>query len=432
MNADSGTAGLRTVDRDPPTAAPVGIEEVRGARELLAGVTRTTPVARSRALGEAVGGPVWFKCENLQRTGSFKIRGAFTRLARLADEERARGVVAASAGNHAQGVALAATLLGIDATVFMPAGAALPKVEATRGYGAHVRLGGTTVDEALAGALEHAERTGAVLIHPFDHPDVIAGQGTVGLEILEQVPDVATVLVATGGGGLLGGIAAAVKAQRPEVRVIGVQAAGAAAWPASLAAGEPVPLGGMRTIADGIAVGRPGDVTFRQVEALVDELTVVGEDALSRALLFSLERAKMLVEPAGAAPVAALLDDPARFTPPVVAVLSGGNVDPLVLLHVIQNGMAATARYLSLVVRIGDRPGALATLLTRVGELGANVIDVEHTRISATVPMGEVDVAVSLEMRGPEHCRELVTALRDAGHRVTVTGVPEGDPRLGA
>jgi threonine dehydratase len=409
----------------------VGIAEIEAARELLAGVTRATPVARSRALTDAVGGPVWFKCENLQRTGSFKIRGAFTRLARLSDEERAGGVVAASAGNHAQGVALAAQLLGIDATVFMPAGAALPKVEATRGYGARVRLGGATVDEALVGALEHAERTGAVLIHPFDHPDVIAGQGTVGLEILEQVPDVATVLVATGGGGLLGGIAAAVKAQRPGVRVVGVQAAGAAAWPASLAAGEPMALGGMRTIADGIAVGRPGDVTFRQVEALVDEFTVVGEDALSRALLFSLERAKMLVEPAGAAPVAALLDDPEHFAPPVVAVLSGGNVDPLVLLHVIQNGMAATARYLSLVVRIGDRPGALATLLTRVGELGANVIDVEHTRISATVPMGEVDVAVSLEMRGPEHCRELVTALRDAGHRVTVTGVPEGDPRLG-
>ncbi|MFR9801674.1 threonine ammonia-lyase [Pseudonocardia sp. RS010] len=406
--------------------------EIRAARELLAGVTRVTPVARSRALGEAVGGPVWFKCENLQRTGSFKIRGAFTRLARLADEERARGVVAASAGNHAQGVALAAKLLGIEATVFMPDGAALPKVEATRCYGAHVRLAGGTVDEALVGALDHAERTGAVLIHPFDHPDVIAGQGTVGLELLEQVPDVATVLVATGGGGLLGGIAAAVKAQRPEVRVVGVQAAGAAAWPGSLAAGEPVALGGMRTIADGIAVGRPGDVTYRQVEALVDEFTVVGEDALSRALLFSLERAKMLVEPAGAAPVAALLDAPEHFRPPVVAVLSGGNVDPLVLLHVIQNGMAATARYLSLAVRIGDRPGALAALLTRVGELGANVIDVEHTRISATVPMGEVDVAVSLEMRGPEHCRELVTALRHAGHRVTVTGVPEGDPRLGS
>ncbi|GAA4560229.1 threonine ammonia-lyase [Pseudonocardia xishanensis] len=410
---------------------PVGVADILAARELLAGVTRTTPVARSRALSEAVGGPVWFKCENLQRTGSFKIRGAFTRLSGLTAEERAHGVVAASAGNHAQGVALAARLLGIEATVFMPTGAALPKVDATRGYGAAVRLAGETVDEALAAALDHSAHTGAVLIHPFDHPAVVAGQGTVGLEIIDQVPDVATVLVATGGGGLLGGVAAAVKDRRPAARVVGVQAAGAAAWPASLAAGEPLPLGAMRTIADGIAVGRPGDVTFRQVEALVDGFVTVGEESLSRALLFSLERAKMLVEPAGVAPVAALLDDPGRFEPPVVAVLSGGNVDPLVLLHVIQNGMASAARYLSLQVRVGDRPGALAALLTGVGELGANVIDVEHTRISATVPMGEVDVALSMEMRGPEHCRELVVALRAAGHQVTVTGVPEGDPRLG-
>jgi threonine dehydratase len=413
-----------------PTSAPVGIAEIRAARELLSGVTRTTPIAHSRALSDAVSGPVWFKCENLQRTGSFKIRGAFTRLARLSPDERAHGVVAASAGNHGQGVALAAQLLGIQATVFMPGGAALPKVDATRGYGAQVRHAGATVDEALAAAREHAERTGAVLIHPFDHPDVVAGQGTVGLEIVEQVPDVATVLVATGGGGLLGGVAAAVKAERPGTRVVGVQAAGAAAWPPSLAAGEPRALESMRTIADGIAVGRPGDVTYRQVEALVDEFVTVGEDALSRALLFSLERAKMLVEPAGVAPVAALLEGPDRYEPPVVAVLSGGNVDPLVLLHVIQNGMAATARYLSLQVRVGDRPGALAALLTRVGKLGANVIDVAHTRIVATVPMGEVDVALSLEMRGPEHCRELVAALRSAGHQVTVTGVPDDDPRL--
>ncbi|WP_344415107.1 threonine ammonia-lyase [Pseudonocardia ailaonensis] len=415
---------------DVTTGPPVGLAEIRAARELLAGVTRATPVALSRALSDAIGGPVWFKCENLQRTGSFKIRGAYTRLARLPESERARGVVAASAGNHAQGVALAAQLLGIRATVFMPAGAAIPKVDATRGYGAEVLLGGETVDDALVAAIAHAERTGAELIHPFDHPDVVAGQGTVGLELLEQVPDVATVLVAAGGGGLLGGVAAAIKAQRPDVRVVGVQAAGAAAWPGSLAAGGPVALGEMRTIADGIAVGRPGDLTFRQVEATVDEFVTVGEDSISRALLFCLERAKLLVEPAGAATVAALLGDPGRFAAPAVAVLSGGNVDPLVLLHVIQNGMASAARYLSLQVRVGDRPGALAALLTGVGGLGANVIDVEHSRISATVPMGEVDVALSLEMRGPEHCRELVAALRSAGHRVVVTGVPDGDPRV--
>jgi threonine dehydratase len=361
---------------------------------------------------------VWLKCENLQRTGSFKIRGAYTRISRLDPAERARGVVAASAGNHAQGVALAAQMLGIKATVFMPERAAIPKVGATRGYGAEVHLVGETIDGSIAAATEFAERTGAVFVHPFDHPDVIAGQGTVGLEVLEQVPDVRTVLVCTGGGGLVGGIAAAVKGQRPDVTVVGVQAEGAAAWPPSLAAGEPRALGSMRTVADGIAVGRPGDVTFPQVAALVDEIVTVGEDALSRALLHCLERAKLLVEPAGAAAVAALLEHPQRFATPAVAVLSGGNVDPLVLLHMIEHGMAAAARYLSLRVRVGDRPGALAELLALVASLGANVLDVSHSRISGNLPLGDVEVALSMETRGPEHCAELVRALQGAGHTV--------------
>jgi threonine dehydratase len=401
-----------------PTTAPVGLEDVRAARELLAGVVSPTPMAGSRALSELCGGPVWLKCENLQRTGSFKIRGAYTRIARLDPEQRARGVVAASAGNHAQGVALAAQMLGIRATVFMPERAAIPKVGATRGYGAEVHLVGETIDGSIAAATDFADRTGAVFVHPFDHRDVIAGQGTVGLEVLEQVPDVRTVLVCTGGGGLLGGIAAAVKAQRPEVAVVGVQAEGAAAWPASLAAGAPRALTTMRTVADGIAVGRPGEVTFPQVAALVDEIVTVGEDALSRALLHCLERAKLLVEPAGAAAVAALMEHPQRFATPAVAVLSGGNVDPLVLLHVIEHGMAAAARYLSLRVRVRDRPGALAELLTLVGSLGANVLDVSHSRITGSLPLGDVEVALAMETRGPEHCTELVDALRAAGHSV--------------
>ena len=400
------------------TVPPVGLADVRAARELLAGVVTQTPMAGSRGLSELCGGPVWLKCENLQRTGSFKIRGAYTRIARLDPTLRAGGVVAASAGNHAQGVALAAQMLGIHATVFMPEQAAIPKVGATRGYGAEVRLVGETIDGSIAAATEFAERTGGVFVHPFDHSDVIAGQGTVGLEILEQVPDVRTVLVCTGGGGLLGGVAAAVKGQRPDVTVVGVQAAGAAAWPASLAAGSPQSLASMRTIADGIAVGRPGKVTFPQVAALVDEIITVDEDALSRALLHCLERAKLLVEPAGAAAVAALLEHPGRFETPAVAVLSGGNVDPLVLLHVIQHGMAAAARYLSLRVRVGDRPGALAELLTLVGSLGANVLDVAHSRISGALSMGEVEVVLAMETRGPEHCAELVDALRAAGHAV--------------
>jgi threonine dehydratase len=410
---------------DARSAPPVGLAEIRAARALLADVITATPTTPSRALSELCAGPVLLKCENLQRTGSFKIRGAYTRLRLLDPGRRAAGVVAASAGNHAQGVALAAQLLGIRATVFMPERAAIPKVGATRAYGAEVHLVGETIDVAIATAVEFAERTGAEFVHPFDHPDIIAGQGTVGLEILEQVPDVATVLVCTGGGGLLGGIAAAVKAQRPEVAVIGVQAAGAAAWPESLAAGAPLALARMRTIADGIAVGRPGDVTFAQVSALVDDMLTVDDDALSRALLLCLERNKMLIEPAGAAAVAALMQHPDRFPTPAVAVLSGGNIDPLVLLHVIQHGMAAAARYLSLRVRVGDRPGALAELLGQLGHLGANVVEVEHSRIAVELPLGQVEVALALETRGPEHCAEIVAALRAAGHDVVDVAAAE-------
>jgi threonine dehydratase len=399
----------------PTAAPPVGPADVAAARELLAGVVGVTPLANARALSELCAGPVLLKCENLQRTGSFKIRGAYTRIARLDPGHRARGVVAASAGNHAQGVALAARVLGVSATVFMPEQAALPKVGATRGYGANVELVGATVDESIAAAHAFAERSGAVLVHPFDHVDVIAGQGTVGLEIVEQLPDAATVLVPLGGGGLLGGVAAAV----PDgVRVVGVQAAGAAAWPPSLVARAPTALTAMRTLADGIAVGRPGDVTFRQVTALVDEIVTVDDDALSRALLYCLERAKLLVEPAGAAAVAALLEHPRRFPTPVVAVLSGGNVDPVVLGHVIRHGMVVAARYVELRIRIADRPGALAALLTLIGEQGANVLDVAHSRISGALHVGEVDVAVSLETRGVEHRAQLVSAVAAAGHRV--------------
>ncbi|HVH24116.1 MAG TPA: threonine ammonia-lyase [Pseudonocardia sp.] len=411
-----------TQDQQVPSregrVAPVGLDDVLAARELLAGIVSTTPIAGSRALSELCAGPVWFKCENLQRTGSFKIRGAYTRIARLDAEQRARGVVAASAGNHAQGVALAAHALGIAADVFMPAQAALPKVAATRGYGAEVHLVGDTVEDSIAAAGEFAQRTGAVLVHPFDHRDVIAGQGTVGLEVLEQVPDVRTVLVGTGGGGLLGGVAAAVKGRRPDVQVVGVQAAAAACWPPSLLADTPTQLPSMRTVADGIAVGRPGDVTFSQVTALVEEIVTVGEDAIARALLHCLERAKLLVEPAGAVTVAALLEFPRRFPTPAVAILSGGNIDPLVLLHVTQHGMAAAARYLSLRVRVRDRPGALAELLGLVGSLGANVLDVAHSRIFESLPLGDVEVELKLETRGPVHRTDVVNALLGAGHSV--------------
>jgi threonine dehydratase len=301
----------------------------------------------------------------------------------------------------------------------MPVTAALPKLAATRGYGAHVHLTGDVVEEALAAARRFADDTGAVFIHPFDHPDVLAGQGTVGLEVLEQVPDVATVLVPTGGGGLLGGIAAAIKGIKPDVRVVGVQAEGAAVWPASLAAGTPVQLLQRHTMADGIAVSEVGSVSFAHVSTLVDEILTVGEEALSQALLLCLERAKMLVEPAGAAAVAALLDSGAGFPGPTCAVLSGGNVDPLLLMHLIRHGLSASGRLAALRVTVPDRPNELATLLARVGSSGANVVDVAHSRSAGSLAVGYVLVELSLETRGPEHCAELVADLGAAGYRVT-------------
>lgn len=393
-------------------------EDVRAAAELLEGVAVRTPMEESRWLSGLAGGPVRLKCENLQRTGSFKARGAYVRIARLSDEERARGVVAASAGNHAQGVALAAQLLGTKATVFMPEGAPIPKEKATRGYGADVVFRGGYLEDCLDAAREFADRTGAVLIHPFDHADVVAGQATCGLEIIEQAPEVRTVLVPTGGGGLLAGIALAVKSVRPDVRVVGVQAEGAAAWPDSLSAGHPVALPSMSTMADGIAVGLPGEVTFAMVRDLVDDVVTVGEESLSRALLALVERAKMVVEPAGAAAVAALLDAPDRFETPAVAVLSGGNIDPLLLSKVIRHGLAAAGRYLYLRVTIPDRPGGLATLLAEVGEVGANVLEVAHERISPSLAIDEVEVRLQLETRSAAHADDLRRRLREHGYRV--------------
>ncbi|GHF16147.1 threonine ammonia-lyase [Streptomyces morookaense] len=397
---------------------PVTLGDVLAAQRMLAGVCRTTPLVVSRHLSAAAGTPVRLKCENLQRTGSFKVRGAYVRIARLAPDERAAGVVAASAGNHAQGVALAASLLGVRSTVFMPEGAPLPKLAAARAYGAEVRLHGRSLDDALDAARAYAQETGAVLVHPYDHPDVIAGQGTVGLEILEQCPEAGTVVVGMGGGGLAAGIAVAVKGLRPDVRIVGVQAAGAAAYPPSLAAGRPVTLRAPVTMADGIRVGRPGDVPFRIVARLVDEVRTVSEDELAAALLLCLERAKMVVEPAGASPVAALLSAPGSFAGPVVAVLSGGNVDPLLLQAVLRHGMAVAGRYLSLRVRLTDRPGALAALLEVLSAAGANVLDISHVRTDPRLGLAEAEVELHLETQGREHCAELDAALRDAGYPV--------------
>ncbi|MEU8591544.1 threonine ammonia-lyase [Streptomyces sp. NPDC048664] len=396
----------------------VTLDDVRGAQKMLSGIARVTAVEGSRHLSQLVGAPVLLKCENLQRTGSFKLRGAYVRIAGLLPEERAAGVVAASAGNHAQGVALASSLLGVRSTVFMPRSAPLPKISATLEYGADVRLEGQVVDETLAAAQEYAEATGAVFIHPFDHPDIIAGQGTVGLEILEQCPQARTIVVGVGGGGLAAGVATAVKTLRPDVRVVGVQAEGAAAYPPSLAAGHPVAVRDPATMADGIKVGLPGDVPFRIVRDLVDEVRTVPEDALSAAVLLCLERAKLVVEPAGAGPVAALLSDPGAFEGPVVAVLSGGNVDPVLLQRILRHGMAAQGRYLAVRLRLTDRPGALATLLGTLSSTDANVLDVSHIRTDPRLGLAEAEVELHLETKGPEHCAEVGQTLRKAGYTV--------------
>ncbi|QDO89718.1 threonine ammonia-lyase [Ornithinimicrobium ciconiae] len=413
-----------------PTTPTVTPADIDAAREVLAGVIQPTPMEFSQALSTLAGTSVHLKCENMGRAGSFKIRGAYNRMAGLSAEERARGVVAASAGNHAQGVALAAKLLGIEATVFMPNGASMPKLRATRGYGATVEQVGSTIDDCIERARAFEQETGAVFIPPFDHPAIVAGQGTCGLEILEQVPDVGTILVCLGGGGLLAGIATAVKAVRPDVRVIGVQAEEAAAWPGSLAAGHPVAVSSMTTMADGIAVGRPGDVPFDLVRDLVDSVETVGEDSIARAMLFLLERAKLVVEPAGAAAAAHLMNQAAAageepaFDPdkPVVVVLSGGNIDTLLMLRIIRTGLGIAGRYLQFRVTVPDRPGSLSALLALLAEERANVLEVQHGRTTAALRVHEVQIGVTVETDGHEHSDRVVQALNHHGYRPVLAG----------
>ncbi|MCZ4066150.1 threonine ammonia-lyase [Microbacterium sp. H37-C3] len=398
--------------------------DLDAAAAVLDGVVTRTPMEYSEHLSDLLGVPVHLKLENLQRTGSFKIRGATYRLSRLSEEERARGVVAASAGNHAQGVALAAQKLGIRATIFMPLGVPVPKLLATRGYGADVVLEGATVETPLRLAAEFAERTGAVLIHPFDHPDVITGQGTLGLELVDQVPDIETLLIPIGGGGLIAGVAAAVKgraaAEGRRVRVIGVQAENAAAYPSSLAAGMPLAVETTPTIADGIAVARPGDETFAVIRELVDEVVTVSDDDIARALLVLLERAKQVVEPAGAVGVAAILAGKVTASGPTVAVLSGGNIDPLLLQRVVAHGLAASGRYMTLQIPLPDRPGQLARVSELLSVAGANVIEVLHTRHGQGLQISEVILQLSVETRGEEHRAQVIAILEDAGFAPTV------------
>lgn len=398
---------------------PVSLHDIQKAQTLLRNIIQPTLLDFSQNLSDRAGIDVYLKCENLNRTGSFKIRGAYNRMAHLTDEEKSRGVVAASAGNHAQGVALAARLLGINATIVMPHGASSPKLLATLGYGAKVEQTGHTIDECLIRAKEIEQTTGAILIHPFNHMDIIAGQGTCGLEILEQCPDVKTILVSTGGGGLLAGITMAVKSLRPDVKVIGVQAEQAAAYPLSLKNGKPVAIKNMNTMADGIAVGCPGEIAFEIIQSLTDAIETVSENSLSGALLFLLERSKLVVEPAGAATVAHLLDLPAgHYQGPLVAVLSGGNIDPVLLMRIIRHGMAAEGRYMHFRVRVPDRPGSLANLLNYLAGLSANVLEVEHVRTSSELLIDEVEISIQIETMGFEHQEKVVASLKKDGYQL--------------
>jgi threonine dehydratase len=400
------------------TGELVSLADVQEARRTLEGVVVRTPLDRSRAMSASIGGDVFVKCENLQRTGSFKTRGAYSRISRLGAVERAAGVVAASAGNHAQGVALAASLSGISSTVFMPEAAPLPKLEATKRYGAEVVLTGRNLSDAVSAAQAYADAHGAVFVHPFEHPHIIAGQGSVGCEIVEQLGDVGTVVVPVGGGGLISGIAVALRGLADAVHIVGVQALGAASFSPSLEADRPVELESVSTIADGIAVSCPGDLTLAHVQRLVDDIVCVSDDAIAEALVFSAERMKLVLEPAGAVGVAAILENAADFTPPVVVVLSGGNIDPLLLLRVIRFGMSAAGRYFAFHTRIADQPGSLHRLLGCVAEVGANVVGVEHHREGVRVHLGDVDVALQVETRGPEHIAELVERLSKEGYEI--------------
>lgn len=404
----------------PKTIIGPTLAEFQEARDRVSGVAEITPMESSRYLAEVLGSPVFLKCENLQRTGSYKIRGAYNRISRLSDEEKARGVVAASAGNHAQGVAFAARELGIASTIFMPLGVALPKLQATRAYGAEVVLRGHTVSEPLRAAAEFARTTGAVFIHPFDHPDVVAGQGTVGLEILDQRPDVDTIVIPIGGGGLISGVASAVK-QRAAldgkiVRIIGVQAVNASPYPLSLRNGTPTEVTITPTIADGIAVARPGELNFEIVQAMVDEVVTVTEDDMAKALLVLLERAKLVVEPAGAAGVAAILAGKVTASGTTVVILSGGNIDPLMMERVISHGLSTSERYLRLRIPLPDRPGQLARTAAIVAEANANVVEVLHTRHSNGMQISQVELELHIETRGPEHAEEVLARLRDEGY----------------
>jgi threonine dehydratase len=396
----------------------IPLDDIRAAAENLRGVAHRTPLWRSQTFSEWAGCDVYLKFENQQRTGSFKIRGAYTKLSRLTDQQRAAGVIAPSAGNHAQAVAFAARLAGVPATVYMPGTASLAKVGATEGYGARVELAGDSVDDAVEAALTAAKRDGVTLMHPFDDEAVITGQGTVGLEILEDVPDVDTVVVPLGGGGLLSGIACAIKQQLPQVRVVGVQAAGCAPYVSSLEKGGIEPVHQTTTIADGIAVKRPGEVTFGIVREHVDDVVTVTDAEIGQTIVHLVERQKTVVEGAGVVGLAAILAGRVSGRK-IVAVLSGGNIDTPLLMQVIRFGLTNQGRYLVIRTRLIDKPGALMDLLKVISDAHVNILVVSHHRESVEVAVAETGIELILETRDEAHAEQIVTLVRSKGYPVT-------------
>ena len=406
----------------PTLGVDLGIEDVRAARERIGGRARRTPMLAAGELSRRIAARTILKAENLQRTGSFKVRGAFNRLLQLSDAERAAGVVAASAGNHAQGLAFAARELGIHSTAVMPDGAALSKIAAVRQYGGEVILNEGTYDDAKNAADELARHEGKTIVHAFDHPQVVAGQGTVGLEIVEDLPSVRLVVLPLGGGGLATGVAMAVKSLAPEARVVGVQAEACAPYIDSLAAHRPIGARSANTICDGIAVKQPGELTLPLVERWIDEVVTVSDDEVAQAMVLLLERSKLVVEGAGAVGVAALMQG--KIEPPtegeVCAVLSGGNVDASLLAECIRLGETAAGRRIVLATVVPDRPGSLSTLLRIVAEHGGNVVDVEHLREGMDLHMRETAIHLVLQTNGPDHDEEILDAVKAEGFSVRI------------
>jgi threonine dehydratase len=383
-----------------------GLPEIEQARERLGGVARVTPVFPSETLSRLAGRPVRLKAENLQRTGSFKIRGAYTKLASLEPERRAAGVVAASAGNHGQAVAWAARQLGAPARIFMPQDSPMAKVDATRSYGAEVELSGLAFEETLEEALAYVEQTEGTFVHPYEDTHVIAGQGTIGLELAEQVEELETVVIPIGGGGLASGISLALRAIRPGLRLVGVQALACR------------PGGSGYTIADGIAVKQPGELTMEILRETLDEIVAVDDEQIAEAIVLLVERTKLVVEGAGAVAVASILSGLAGGLGPVLALLSGGNIDASLMVQVMRRGLAIHGRYLVLRTRVLDRPGELAKLLDLLGAERVNVVEVEHQREAAGVPVGYTGVELTLLTRDPEHREQLVALMRGWGYPV--------------